>query len=189
MLFTWFSFLSSRILLPLFSWITLDLYGSLFQMLVGPSRDPLVRPFNLISDNALLLWNGKGVIVFKDELFTAKEIQWFTFRLYKNNHNILNMDLYSLVPRERPRFKSYGVFSWNSKSGFSNPKSGCFFLFRLDYQSLLEKRARAWPRERAKSSQLSYGHLRIDATFWYLNFVSSDSISTLAMIFVDLFFF
>ena len=40
-----------------------------------------------------------------------------------------------------------------------------------------------------KSSQLSYGHLRIDATFRYLNFVSSDSISTLATIFVDLFFF
>ena len=40
-----------------------------------------------------------------------------------------------------------------------------------------------------KSSQLAYGHLRIDATLRYLNFVSSDSISTLAMIFVDLFFF
>ena len=40
-----------------------------------------------------------------------------------------------------------------------------------------------------KSSQLAYGHFRIDATLRYLNFVSSDSISTLAMIFVDLFFF
>jgi len=150
MLFTWFSILSSRILLPLFSCITLDLYRSSFQILVRPSRDPLVRPFNLISDNALLLWNGKGVIVLKDELFTTKEIQWFTLRLYKNNHNILNMDLYSLVPRERPRLKSYGAFLWNSKSGFSNPKGGCFFPFRLDYQPLLEKRARARPRERAE---------------------------------------
>ena len=56
--------------------------------------------------------------------------------------------------------------------------------------------SRCWRNEPAldreserKSSQLSYGHLRIDVTLRYLNFVLSDSISTLAMIFVDLFFF
>lgn len=92
------------------------------------------------------------------------------------------MDLYNLVPRERPRLKSYGAFFME-------------FQIRI-FQSKKRMTSRCWRNKPAldreserKSSQLSYGHLRIDATFRYLNSVSSDSISTLAMIFVDLFFF
>ena len=116
------------------------------------------------------------------------EIQWFTLRLYKNNHNILNMDLYSLIPREIPRLKSYGAFLWNSKSDFPIQKADVsFFLGSITSRCSRNEPALDRDSER-KSSHLSFGHLRIDATFRYLNWFSSNSISTLAMIFVDLFF-
>ena len=122
----------------------------------------------------------------KEELFTTKEIQWFTLRLYKNNHNILKMDLYSFVPRERPRLKSYGAFLSNSKPGFSNPKYCCLFVLARLPAAVREASPRS--TERASGNRAYFWALKNRTTFRYLNFVSSDSISILIMIFIDLVF-
>ena len=122
----------------------------------------------------------------KEELFTTKEIQWFT-RVYKNNHNILKMDLYSLVPRERPRLKSYGAFLRNSKSGFSNPKYWCLFVLARLLAAVRGTSPRSTERASGNRAYFLLG-TKNRATFRYLNFVSSDSMSILIMIFIDFVF-
>ena len=53
------------------------------------------------------------------------------------------MDLYNLVPRERPRLKSYGAF-------FMEFQIRIFQSKKRMTSPLLEKQARARPRERAE---------------------------------------
>ena len=113
----------------------------------------------------------------KEELFTTKEIQWFTLRLYKNNHNILKMDLYSLVPRERPRLKSYSAFLRNSKSGFSNPKYWCLFVLARLPAAVRETSPRS--TERASGNR----------AYFLLGNEESDNISVFKLCFIGFYIY